>query len=333
MFTNLQIYDALYTLAARGECEDALYGTTQPLAREAFARSLAGNDFPLVWFELPLLGMPRFDLHVALARTSLVPGTTFAPGAGSGYDQLLAWYCEEEPGGGGLAFAFDVGDGRIEDPAVHVNINNAPLSSMERFFGQTAGIEAAALYRDFTSRLPEAWSVWYTGVHPGRPGSPVRVDCFVNTERRNAYAADIAILESDLRSCGFSASLASLADVAEPILSSPFGLELQFDVLRDGSLGSTIGLSACFSLMAEGTARAMLAEGGAMFTLLKKAEALGMADSRWQKLTDGLFTRMVRIGEHTMALYGSPTFAKLRIRDGAPLDVKIYLEASAKRIA
>ena len=332
MLTNLGLFDALYALAAKGECEAALYGETYPLAREAFARSLAGEDFPLVWFELPLLGKPRFDLHVALAREALVPGTRFAPGAGSGYDKLLAWFCEEEQGGAGLAFAFDVGDDRVEDPAVHVNVNNAPLSDMGRFFEQVSGAEAAVLYRDFASRLPAAWKVWYAGVHPGRPGSPVRVDCFVNPKRRDAYAADSALFECDLRSCGYSASLESLARIAEPILSSPFGLELQFDVLRDGSLGPTIGLSAAFPMMAEGSVRKALAEEGELFALLAQAEALGMADSRWQKLAGGLFARLVTIEECALVLRCTPTFVKLRMRDGTPLDAKVYLEASAARI-
>ena len=105
MLDYAAIYDALYLLAARDGREEALFGNCQPFAREAFSRSLIGDEFPIVCFEVPLTGAPRFDLHVPISRSALVPGTGFAPGAGGGYDDLFRWYSEEEAGGCGLAFA------------------------------------------------------------------------------------------------------------------------------------------------------------------------------------------------------------------------------------
>lgn len=96
----------------------------------------AGDEFPAVWFEVPLAGRPRFDLHVAISREALAPGAAFAPGSGNGYERLLRWYADDEPGGAGLAFAYDVSGGAIDSPAVHVNTNNAPLSNIRRFFSR-----------------------------------------------------------------------------------------------------------------------------------------------------------------------------------------------------
>ena len=100
---RLTLYDALYGLAADEGREQALFGSCAPLAHEAFGRSLAQDGFPIVWFELPLAGKPRFDLHVALSRKQLQAGAQFLAGAGNGYDELLRWYADEEQGGNGLA--------------------------------------------------------------------------------------------------------------------------------------------------------------------------------------------------------------------------------------
>ena len=329
MFDRLSIYDAIYALAAGERREQALFGSCAPLAREAFRRSLIDEGFPTIWFEVPLAGVPRFDLHAALSHEMLREGARFLPGAGNGYDGLLRWYAEEEADGGGLAFAYDVGEGRIVDPAIHVNVNNAPLSDIDRFFDLAAGEGAAELYRAFANRLPKGWRVWYTGVHPGRPGSPVRVDCFVDTALKDAYAADASLLESDLVDCGFTALGPALFDLAMPELDSPFSLELQFDVMRDGALGPTLGLSVGFPFRTARTVRPLFEEDGAAAGLLGAIERMGLADDRWRQIPGAIFTKLVRMDDAALALYCVPTFVKLRMRDGEPLDAKVYLHAGA----
>ena len=329
MVDRMTLYDVLYALAADEGREEPLFGSSAPLARKAFERSLIGEGFPTIWFELPLAGVPYFDLHVAISRKDLHAGVNFLPGAGSGYDELFRWYAEEETGGCGLAFAYDTGAGTIDAPAVHVNVNGAPLSDTHRFFDLAAGEGAAARYDGFASRLPEGWCVWYTGVHPGRPGAPVRVDCFALKEREAAYAQDFGLFERDLASVGFEATSPALHDLLAPILESPFGLELQFDVLEDGSLGPTLGISAQFLLNSAQKMRPLFEEGGAAADLLRKVEGLGLADERWRLLANTMYSTSMPLGGKTLALYCLPTFAKLRLRDGAPLDAKVYFQASA----
>ena len=329
----LVMYDAIFALAAHDGREEALFGSCAPLAREAFRRSLAGEEFPIVWFEVPLAGSPRFDLHVALSRKMLHAGARFLPHAGNSYDTLFRWYAEDEAGGGGLAFAYDVSEGRIENPAVHVNVNNAPLSDMARFFDLAAGDGTAGLYADFESRLPHGWHVWYAGVHPGRPGSPVRVDCFVNAPLKRAYAADVSLLERDLRACGFADAGPTLCGIAAPVLESPFNLELQFDVMRDGTLGPTLGISAGFSLGTSKNVRELFAEGGPAAALMREIERMGLADGRWRHVPDASFSKLVNVDGNPFALYCAPTFVKLRMRGGEPIDAKIYLQAAASALS
>ena len=297
MLDHAAMYDALYLLAAGDGREEALFGDCQPLAREAFSRSLIGDEFPTVWFELPLAGAPRFDLHVALSRSALSPGAAFAPGAGGGYDGLFRWYAEDEAGGKGLAFAYDVSEGKIDAPAVHVNVNDAPLERMDRFFDLAAGGDAAALYHGFVARLPRGWRVWYAGFHPGRPATPVRVDCFVDDGLKATYAADPPLLARHVRECGFADAGAAPLDLAALVAASPFALELQFDVLPDGSVGPTIGVSAGFGTASAPGLRAMFADGGAAADLMAQIERRGLSDGRWRLMPGATFARLVDPGD------------------------------------
>lgn len=332
MLDRLEVYDALYLLAAGDGRGEALFGSCQPLAREAFSRSLVGSEFPTVWFEVPLTGAPRFDLHVAISRTALRPGVGFAPGAGGGYERLFRWFADEETGGAGLAFAYDVSEGDIGSPAVHVNVNDAPLSDMARFFNLTGGGNAAERYRAFEARLPRGWRVWYAGFHSGRPGAPVRVDCFVDDRLKAAYASVPSLFEAHLRECGFTATSAALRGLAGLVTASPFALEIQFDVLEDGSLGPTVGVSAGLPTGPASKMRPLFEDDGAASELLEQVEARGLADGRWRLIPGTVYTGIVEVDEGALALYDVPTFVKLRVRGGKPLDAKAYLQAGAQEL-
>ena len=326
-----ELFDSLYQLAS-SSTEDDLFGTSAPLAREAFRRGLAGNAMPTVWFEIPLCGPPRFDLHVAHSNTDLHSGAPFAPDAANGYGALLNWYASEPREGGGLAFAFDVGDGRIDDPAVHANVNAASDFDAEGFFTHVGRPDAATLYDAFAGKLSQGWRVWYFGVHPGRPSVPVRVDCFVNESLQQAYAAEPAKLEEDLHGAGVADVGAQTLRIGAEIAASPLDLELQFDVLSGGEPGPTVSLSARFPIVSANNARPLWAPGGSAAALMEFALDLGVADGRWQRIEDALFTKIVRDGNDMLALYCIPVFAKFRLRAGAPLDAKIYLQASAQTL-
>lgn len=63
------VYDVIYALAASEGRERVLFGSSAPLAHEAFGRSLVGDVFPELWFEVPLLGEPWFACY-----TGVFPG-------------------------------------------------------------------------------------------------------------------------------------------------------------------------------------------------------------------------------------------------------------------
>lgn len=322
------LYETLYRLASKDtECD--LFGTSALLAQEAFRRASAGASVPAIWFEVPLSGPPRFDLHVAHGNADLHECAPFAPDAMDGHGELLNWYASKPREGGGLALAYDVGDGRIDAPAVHVNVNAAKAFDAEGFFVHVGRPEATALYHGFARQLPQGWHIWYFGVHPGRSGAPVRVDCFVSESLKRAYAAEPAKLEEDLRAAGFAVEGSTVRCVGTEVATSPFGMELQFDVLSDGTLGQTVGISARLPLAAASAARQLWVPTGKAAQLMEFAVDSHVADARWRRVQDTMFSTAVRNGTILQALYCVPVFAKFRVRADRFLDAKAYLQAGA----
>ncbi len=322
------LYKTLYNLASK-DAERDLFGTNARLAQEAFQRATWDTSVPTIWFEIPLSGPPRFDLHVAHGNVQIHERSPFSPDAMDRHGELLNWYASQPREGGGLALAYDVGDGRIEAPAVHVNVNAAKAFDVEGFFLHAGRPEATALYRNFARRLPQGWHIWYFGVHPGRSGAPIRVDCFVNKSVKRAYAVEPAAFEKDLQRVGFSVDGSMTRCVGAEVAASPFGMELQFDILSDGALGQTMGVSAQFPLSAVSTARPLWEPTGGAAQLMEFAVRSQVADARWRRIRDTMFSTAVQNGNILQALYCIPMFVKLRVRANRLLDAKVYLQAGA----
>jgi len=239
------------------------------------------------------------------------------------------WYASEPREDGGLALAYDVGDGRISAPAVHANVKAAKAFDVDGFFAHVGRPEATALYDNFANRLPRSWNIWYFGVHPGRPGTPIRVDCFVDKTLKRVYAAEPAKLEEDLCKAGFAVEGSAVRCAGTEVAASPFGMELQFDVLFDGSLGQTVGISAQFPLVSASVARPLWEPAGDAARLMEFAEDSRVADARWRRVRDTVFSMAVQDGDALRVFYCVPMFAKFRAHANELLDAKIYLQAGA----
>ena len=322
------LYETLYRLASK-DPESNLFGVCAPLAQGVFQRASVGMPMPIVWFEVPFSGTPRFDLHVAYGNADLHEHAPFAPDSMDGHGELLNWYASEPRGGDGLALAYDVGDGRVDAPAVHANVNDACAFDVAGFFAHVGRPEAAVLYDGFAKRLPQGWRIWYFGVHPGRPGAPIRIDCFVDKNLKRAYAAEPSRFAEDLCKAGFAIESSAALRVGAEVAASPFGMELQFDVLSDGNLGQTVGVSARLPFAPANKAQTLWEAAGDAARLMGFAEEAGIADARWQHVRGATYTMAVRDGDVMRALYCIPVFVKFRVRANALLDAKVYLQAGA----
>ena len=74
--------------------------------------------------------------------------------------------------------------------------------------------------------------------------------------------------------------------VGAEVAASPFGMELQFDVLSDGALGQTVGVSARFPFVPASAGRLLsirfpkvsLREGAGIFVFVPFGESVGGKD-------------------------------------------------------
>ena len=324
MIDRTMLYDILYALAARGGRQKVLFGDDGPLAHAAFERSLAGDAFPEVWFELPLAGDPWFDLHVLTARETLTPQTTFSPQLAGDHPELFAWFARQQKVRQ-LALSYDVSQGDIDHPAVQLLMSTFAPSVTCDFLETAGGPEAAQAYRSFLDALPHDWYPCYMGLFPRRGRQNVRVECIVRPSLQRAYARDASLLAAHLRQVGFQHLDDTMLDRCQLLARSPYPLEFQLDIQPDGTAGSTLGASLRFNCP-PGTAEWRAFEpDGAGGELMCALEDWGLADDRWRLFPDLSFAQHVSFKGNETSIFLFPAFVKLRWRDGAPLDAKTYL--------
>lgn len=333
MFDYRFLFDLLYSLAAQDGRDRALFGTSLPQAREAFARSLAGNEFPELWYEIPLLGEPWFDLHVLTARTALEDACATesagedTPCAGRGFaehPELFTWFAQVQSGRQ-LALSWDVGSGTGDNPAVQLLRERSDDQAVCEFLQVAGRPDAIDSFRTFAARLPEEWFACYYGVFPERPGLNLRVECIPTPDLQRAYADDATLLEEHLRQTGFDDLGDTIVPRCQYMAGLPFQFEFQFDVRMDGSADTTLGASSRFSSPAGEDFSTPFQTEGAAGAFMQQVEARGLADSRWRRLEETTFSKRVSAKGNSVHLVNYPAFIKLRWRDGQPLDAKAYL--------
>jgi hypothetical protein len=329
MDERMRLFDILYALAARDGREAALFGDSLPLAREAFARSLACGDFPEVWFELPLAGEPWFDAHLLTSRESVRPGMEFPVESTGGQLGAFEWFARQD-GVRQLALSWDTGKGNLETPAVQVLVRGDNPEVSCSFLRAAGRGDLQGSYRSFAGRIPETWFACYTGVFPSRGRDSVRVECTVDSQAQRAYAQDADLLETHLRQAGIGELGETAIPRCQAMARTPFRLEFQFDVMPDGALGPTFGASVRFACPPGEGDWLPFDVNGAAGELMGLVASWGLADDRWRLLAGTAFAKRVRRGGDARVLSCYPAFVKLRWRGGEPLDAKAYLLAGVQ---
>ncbi len=327
VFDRRMLYDIIYALAAKDGRESALFGTCAPVAKEAFCRSLVGDTFPELWFELPLAGDPWFDLHSLVSHADIAGTNVRYAGHEGRYDDALTWFASCEEGVRQLAMSYDVSSGDIDCPAVQLLVDRRGSDVVGGFLGAVGRPEALDAWRTFCRNMPDSWYACYTGVFPGRVQRAfapfLRMECIVNAAMRHEYVRNGPALAGHLRDVGGFWANDTLVVQCQQLVTSPFPFEFQFDVQEDGSAGPTLGASVRFH-----TADWMDAGArGSMAQLMDRVSSWGLADDRWRLLADMVYAKRVTLDDKAVSLYCYPAFLKLRWRDGAPLDAKAYLIA------
>ncbi len=321
------IYDMIYTfLAAKGR-EALFFGTRQEAARRAFTRSYAGTEFPTLWFELPLLGKPWFDLHVLTDTEKLAPEEVDEARLPQGVAPIFRRFAKKE-GARQLALSWDVGAEDDPTPAVQIMVRESSVN--EEFLECVGGPEAAGAYRAFRRRVPEEMFTCYTGVFPGRNWDKalIRIENIPGDDLSLAFENDPKLLERHLKDIGVPPEVA--AEVAarfHEFVPPPCVPEFQFDVNADGTVGETFSISIRFGLTDDDPRFPLLTVDSAAGDMMRKAEAWGVADDRWQRLPETNFARRILGAPEGSLLFCYPAYLKLKWKDGALFDAKSYLAA------
>lgn len=356
MMKPVDIFDVICSHAARHGRDEKLFGKNFPLAREAIAHSLAGTHFSEIWFEVPLLGAPRFDLHVCLSDETIKARQTLPADLIDGdFNAAFELYEGKKTYGNyGFALAFDISEGKTKSHALHL-MNTAPFYGVEKFFEAVGSRKAGEHFLNFVGRAPKDWHVWYYGLLTARADKPVRIDFFVSRAVKEAYAKDISLLARHLKDVGFSAVSDTFLARTKEIAAMPFVMELQFDVLPDGSTGSTISTSC--SLGKYPKERKEIPSGdiaahtesvqvvycnisvaeirkdisqGEVASLMEKIQSWGLADERWHLLSEATFIKRLSLGSVSLEIINRPRFIKLRYKEGKPFDAKVYFQAGGR---
>lgn len=324
------LYEILYALAASGGREQALFGNCAPAARKAFARSCAGNAFPEIWFEIPLLGEPRFDLHALTSRGTLDPETALPAEVCGGFPDTFRWFACQGKNVRQLALSWDLKPDKDPSAAIQLLVADKDPNTVRGFLQAAGREDAIERYESFSDRLPEGLYTCYYGVFPERPGSSLRVECIPARSLQPAYAKDPELLRAHLAQVGIREFGDTLLPRCRDLADTPFRLEFQFDVEEDGSAGPVMGASLRFACPPGEDDWDFFNPDGEAGRLMDRICEWGLADDRWRLLGDMSFANRVKREEESCMLFCFTAFVKLRWRAGVPLDAKAYLMAGSK---
>ena len=298
----------------------SLFGEHNTRDIEAFSRSYIGNEFPEIWFEMPLSGKPWYDLHILTARKSLeedckIPEDVF-------YPKVFSWFAAST-GVRQLAVSHDLSKGIYDNPAVQLLVSGRDDGVVHDFLAASQKSYLSAFYDAFMKRRAESWYACYFGTFPSRSDQLLRIECIPKKQDQISYASDARILAAQLESVGYKASAETL-ELINFMAALPFPIEFQFDVTRNGTVAAVMSASLRFSMpgIKRGSLQtAFLNDDENVERLMKRLCDLGLSDERWKLLPDAAFAK--RLGEGH--LIGFPAFIKVRFNADGPVDAKAYL--------
>lgn len=323
-----ELYDILYALAAKDGREAALFGNCRQAAREAFARSLVGDAFPELWFEIPLAGKPWLDFHSLTSYETVADTQARYAGHDEAYGQALSWFAAQQPETvRQLSLSYDTSTGNVLKPAVQLLMYDFIPDVSLAFLDAAGRADLRCAYSGFVKSMPPEWYPCYIGVFPQRSADRawVRLECITGSSYQQEYARDAATIRKHL-------SLVGLEDIGDDMIAgiqelarSPFPLELQFDVGQDGAALPTVSASVRFQATDWQSGEKLNAIG----RLAGWMQARGLADNRCALLAHMAFAKRATHGSESAMLSCFPAFVKLRYRNGKALDAKSYLMLQA----
>lgn len=314
----------------RGE---VLFGESLQRARRSVPPFLVGSRFPSVYLECPLVGTPFLDVTVLYDTIS--HGQRVSSNAATGSDALFDWFagvCETHDG---ISFGFELDTKHEELPQAAVHFQPRWHAELVEPFCAAAGEgERAALYLDLAERMPRGWLLSFFGMFRGRSGSSLRVCGYHGNEQRQACAESTSHVAEVFDSIGFAAyDDVMLRQISELMALAPGQTDFQFDVLSDGSLGSTFSIDVRFAIEQPRLVRASF-EKGPVSQVMRYLQAHDVVDDRYRLAAEAAFARALPLLDdggaqcvYTFTLM--PQWVKVRWTDGELQPSKLYFLGSA----
>lgn len=335
--THIEAFGALYSIAAADGRGEALFGDSFDQALEFYQRTLIGDGYPIVHLEFPLLGEPCLDLLSVHGKVPL--GAKFAAGAGYGYQAMFDWFAEvgatTHAHNVSVGLELDLSTGQTQTAGVYLQ-QRRHTQLVTPFLESVGEAARAQQYLGTLERMPEGWPSSYVGLFPGREGTPMRIGGYMGSAEHARCAEDPAYLEARFRHIGFTAFDANMLDCCTEFMRLAPSIDFQFDIMSDGSLGDTFGLSLSFNeAKPRETQECMTTGYGAR--LMHVLQEWGLADSRWHEIAGAAYARAIGFEredgtEGRFALCVRLNYAKVKFSSCEPMPAKFYLTCIANEL-
>ena len=332
--TQIAAFCALYSIAAADGRGEALFGDSFDQATDFYRRTLIGDGYPIAHLEFPLLGEPCLDL--LSVHASVAPEAKFAPGAGYGHQAMFDWFAEASSGeladDVSVGLELDLSAGQTQTVGVYLQ-QRQHTQLVAPFLNSIGEAARAQSYLDVLGLMPEGWPPSYVGLFPGREGTPLRIGGYMGRAEHAHCATDPAYLGEQFRQIGFTAFDDDMLDRCAEFMRLAPSIDFQFDIMPDGSLGDTFGLSLSFNETMPREARECMSSGyGAQ--LMHVLQGWGLADDRWKAIAGAAFARHVGVegedgNEERFALCVRFNYAKVKFSSCEPRPAKFYLTCAA----
>lgn len=333
--TQMEALHALCVIASGDGRREALFGNSLDLVPSVYERTLIGDGYPTAYLEFPLLGEPRLDM--LSVHGYVEPDARLAPGAGYGYEAMFDWFkgvCTPS-GSVSCGLELDLSTGETETAGVYLQ-QRKRTDLVAPFLDSVGEAKRTQTYLDSLARMPEGWPPAYVGLFPGRPGTPMRIGGYMDNSELARCVEEPAHLGACFRQIGFTAFDGPMLERCSQFMGLAPEIDFQFDIMPDGSLGDTFGLSLSFNETKPYEARECM-ESGYGAALMEALQAWGLADDRWKLIAGAAFARHVGYErddgtEGRFALCIRFNYAKVKFRGCEPQPAKFYLTCTAAEL-
>ena len=317
------IYDLIYCALAEDERSE-LFGEKIDEDSNVFVRSFAGEAFPQIWFELPLIKDARYDLHVLTSRRAVDSDIKLCDGIF--YPELFRWFSKSS-GTRRLAMSHDLSKGIYDRPAAQLLFAGRDTSAGCDFLAEAKNASAASAYKAFCERIPKEWFACYVGTFPQRNDMNLRVECIPDRSMQAIYSKDEGVLRRDLSQAGFEISDEMLRLVMFMALQN-VRIEFQFNVDTYGCATPLLGVSLCFMPPTGEYSHLEFSDDNQnVISLMSELSSLGLCDNRWKLLPGCAFAKCLTAGDASVRFGGYTAFIKVRMTRDRPIDAKAYIVA------